>query len=437
MDENFANDDMFSRRNSQEMQHDQNFQIGNAPENQFTEQNHENNTNNPGSGDNSVPNNVPETPQNNNSNNGDQRPRGPKLTKGQMKRYKVLLATGMPEEEARLAAKVVPMEQQQPMGQQTRFQPPKRLQPQNNRGIGPRPGPMNRNQYDHSTYKQRREMTSIRSLMDINAPPHNFTPNARIIYGQQNSNRMVFERNFVEIADGRNPKQIRVGVLPLNYPVDLLTNEKMKEIEEQILKKVVLQKHSIVKPGFLTCIHKIGYMMFICRDRQTVNWLGNLYNWKSENLQVVDMSTVALTNVMEVTFPLSSELSTGTVLDMIESQNYEIFTGNWKVISEVVPGTALHLIIAMDNASLDVLEREKFKLFYRFTVVKFDHCLGLEKDIIASHKRFAATNNLATNPTLLMGGREAYGAVTQADTDIVQNTPYNSEMCFNNQRYYN
>lgn len=415
-EDNFAEDLMFSRRGNDDLQ--SNFHIGNVQTNQFQDCGESNSGifTDEASNDVSVISDGPPTQANN---NGD-RPK--RLSKGAMKRYKVFLAQGMSEEEARKKCLIIPPARVS----QTNFGPveaPKRL---NNPRMDRRPSD---GRYSHNSYNQS-FVRAIPSLMNSSTAPipsllNNYPPvsSSRITYGEQ---PMVFRRRFSEMPTKMDPKQIKVCILPVNYPIELLTNDRMKLIEEQILKKIVLQKDSVIKPAFVQSSHRIGYMHLLCKDRGTVHWLKNLYNWSVENLRVVDSTETPTTNVVEGTFPFSAEMSTRAVFDMIEGQNAGVFTNKWKVISEVVSGSALHLIIAMDNMSLATLEREKFKLNYRFTVVKFDLCMGTEHDMIMSHKRFVQPN--AINTTQFQG-RESYGSSSVVDNG--QESVYSSDILYN------
>lgn len=407
MQENFAEDQMFTRRDKSEQK--ASFQIGDTEMNQLNE-NMAETLGNVVNGS-SIP--TPDTNVPTHAKNNEEKRK--RLSKGAMKRFKVFLANGLSEEDARKQALIIPPPPE-PKKKLPVVVPPKRLDM--------RPRMDNRRRPDGRVAGHNRNvqwpLKSLMSSTPIYQPPSNYT-GPRTFYGDQ---PIVFRRHFNETSIKQDAKQIRVGILPINYPVDLLSTEKMKMIEEQILKKILQQKHSLVKPSFMSTIHKIGYIILICKDNMTVQWLMNLFNWNIENLQVVDSTSTALTNVLEALFPFSAEMSTATIFDMVAAQNNGVYPDKWKVISEIVAGSALQLIIAMDNASLNTLEREKFKLYYRFNVIKFDHCLGSVQDMIISHKKMAQTNDGLTE----FQGRGSYNAVGM---DHNRDNVYSSDILYN------
>lgn len=419
MEENFADDQMFSRRPVAGGEAEQlSFQIGETQMEQF------NGDNGHGMLETSGTAVVDSTNQNTNTsdptpaNPNEERP--PRMSKGAQKRFKALLAKGIPEDEARKQALIIPPPQV--AKKKLPVVPPKRLDTNSRGDFHRRTDGMPRNNVNFVRPTGVRSSNSAPVFQSDLRTTNYQNPRQRPVYG---NHPIVFRRHFHETATKQDPKQIRVGILPINYPIDLLTNEKMKLIEDQILKKIIEQKHSPMKPGFVNCVHKIGYILIICRDQMTVQWLMNIYNWSIENLQVVDSSNTPMTNVFEASFPLSAEMSTAAVFDLIEGQNHGVFTSKWKVISEVVAASALHLLIAMDHDSINTLEREKFKLYYRFTIVKLDHCFGSERDLILSQKKFSQPNNGVAQHQ----GRESYGSSMPVDNS--RESVYSSDIYYN------
>lgn len=417
--QNFSDDQMFSRRG--DIEEKESFHIENAQMDQM-------NDNGESKLDMSAndANEIALAPANNEgptqATSSAEKPK--RLSKGAMKRYRALLAKGVSEEEAKIQSLIIPP--QQVAKAKSKLVPsgaPKRL---DNSRMDNRKRPLDAR---FSSYNQRQSFVRpLKSLMDSTPPfqsPARYPiPGPRVSYGRMSDQSIVFRRQFNEAPIKGDPKQIRVGLLPINFPIELLTNDRMKVIEDQILQKIVLQKNSVIKPGFLQSAHRIGYLYFVCKDRATVHWLKNLYNWSVENLQVVDTTACPTTNCMEATFPNSAEMSTSAVFDMIEGQNHGLYPQRWQVMSEVVSGSALHLIIAMDNMSLETLEKEKFKLFYRFSSVRLEHCMGSERDLMQSHKRFAQTNGGLTQ----FQGRESYNS---GANDNGRDNVYSSDFLYN------
>lgn len=321
------------------------------------------------------------------------KPKEKRMSRGAMKRFKALLEKGIPEEEARKQALIIPPPQVKKKKPVPPPMPPKRLG--TNSRVDERRG---RDSFAMSRYQP----SSGRIFYDSHTKQQNYPRNGP----------MVFRYQFQEFAQKLDPKQIRLEVLPINYPIDLLSPERIKFVEEQIVKKLAEQRNSVIKPGFLSIVHRIGYIYLIAKDRATAYWLKSLFNWTSEGLRVTDVFDHQYTNCIEATFPMSADMSTAAVFNLLQGQNPGIYTENWKIISEIATGTTLNLIIAMDSMSLATLEREKFKLYYKFHHIKFEHCMGLEGDLVMAYKKFNTLNGPMSKIVGQFQGRGTYAGYT-------------------------
>ncbi|XP_044251475.1 uncharacterized protein [Drosophila takahashii] len=166
-------------------------------------------------------------------------------------------------------------------------------------------------------------------------------------------------------------KCVKVGLSPA-IPGNPLTTEQMSRIKEAIIDVTVEQSGS-QKPQFEGCFCRRGWLLIICSDINTSEWLNrNLCHIQSKvdvKLKLLKESELPRKNVVRGYFPDSLTTSNKKVLDIIEAQN-SVSTAEWRVMNRLTQGDLLHLVMAVDNESHRKLVKIGGNISYRFGHVK-------------------------------------------------------------------
>uniref|UniRef100_A0A8D9A7T3 DUF4780 domain-containing protein n=1 Tax=Cacopsylla melanoneura TaxID=428564 RepID=A0A8D9A7T3_9HEMI len=164
-------------------------------------------------------------------------------------------------------------------------------------------------------------------------------------------------------------KSTKVGVLLQNYPEDNLTNDQMANIQSQILDKIA-EKEGAPYPQFSGTAYRPGWLSITCDNSATVDWLksiiGGIQPSTGANLKVVDEGDLPKSKILSGYFPSSSEEATEKILRLVKAQNQSLTSNEWKVLRRNNEGTAAHLIMSVDLASVELLKKENYKISYKF-----------------------------------------------------------------------
>ncbi|KAL1447930.1 hypothetical protein WDU94_000622 [Cyamophila willieti] len=164
-------------------------------------------------------------------------------------------------------------------------------------------------------------------------------------------------------------RSIKVGVLLENYPEENLSNDQMATIQKEILEKIA-EKEGAPYPQFSGTAYRPGWLSITCDNSATSDWLksiiGGLKPWEGANLKVVDEGDLPKSKILSGYFPNSDEEPTEKILRMIKAQNQSLTSSEWKVLRRNNEGTAAHLIMSVDLASVELLKKESYKVSYKF-----------------------------------------------------------------------
>lgn len=166
---------------------------------------------------------------------------------------------------------------------------------------------------------------------------------------------------------------IRMAVLMRTFPNDLMNTEQLDMAGQAILDKIEEQREDIVKPKFLNSTYKAGYLMLLCKDNSTVDWLKKyaieLKPWEGAELWATLESNIPQAKTLIGYFPNSANLSHERVLHRIQGQNAGLKIDRWRVLRKEDRGTTSLMVLSIDQTSADNITAQDLKLSYGFREV--------------------------------------------------------------------
>lgn len=251
--------------------------------------------------------------------------RPPRLGGAARKRFKYLVAHGIPPSEARVQA-LKPLEKVSTSGKGS-----KRVRSEGNTPEG------------HKEKKQKRLKEGRKTVPT--KPPR---------------------PTFSQMAGG-----IRIGILPTNFPEELLTTAQTTDVQEAILDKVVeTGKKATTKPKFLSSHNRPGWLAVVCADNATLQWLKDTINsikpWESASLRIAEEADIPHSEIFTTYVPGSLGYSTERILSLIEAQNESLNATNWRVLRRSDQGPMVELTLSVDCQSAERLNRIGYAVCYRF-----------------------------------------------------------------------
>ena len=168
--------------------------------------------------------------------------------------------------------------------------------------------------------------------------------------------------------------QVRIGIVPKEYPSVEMSPTQLEEVQEAILSKVVLQRDEEFKPKFLNCLYRPGYIVLVCENQQTATWLKtitpSIEPWEGAKIEALDEEKIPRPEVLLAFFPRSADYSDERIIELIESQN-NLKASSWRILNRTIKnGLHVEWVITVDHASMVELERTEFSINYRFTKTK-------------------------------------------------------------------
>lgn len=162
---------------------------------------------------------------------------------------------------------------------------------------------------------------------------------------------------------------VKVGVMLENYPEENLTKDQMDSIQKQILVKIS-EKEDAPYPQFSGISYRPGWLSITCDDIATAGWLkstaGTLKPWDGAKLKAVDEADLPKSRILSVYLPNSKEDTSETILKLMKAQNPGLICKEWKILQRSNEGTAAHLILSVDLASVELLKKCSYKISYKF-----------------------------------------------------------------------
>lgn len=186
------------------------------------------------------------------------------------------------------------------------------------------------------------------------------------VSGQQNPPM----RKTAGISYSDMAKSVKVGIIPKDFPTVQLTTAQLDLLQEALLLRVVQQRNEPIKPKFNNLIYKSGYMVLICKDQETAEWLKrispSMKPWEGAELMAMDEVAIPRPEMIRAFFPQSSSYDDDRIKALIESQN-DITTTNWRIVKRsILKDIHVEWIFTVEGASMEKLKKSKYTLNYRF-----------------------------------------------------------------------
>ncbi|XP_062708137.1 uncharacterized protein LOC134288180 [Aedes albopictus] len=163
---------------------------------------------------------------------------------------------------------------------------------------------------------------------------------------------------------------VKLGVLPKGYPDIELSTEQLTAIQKDILKKVAGQRKELLKPKFGNCVLKSGYLIIVCKNQETADWLKSIIPsvnpWAGAQLLAVEEKDIPRPEILIGFFPLSAEDSNEEILALLESQNDGLAVDTWRVLQRNVKNQHVELVFTVDGGSLNSIKKSDFSLDFKF-----------------------------------------------------------------------
>lgn len=168
-----------------------------------------------------------------------------------------------------------------------------------------------------------------------------------------------------------------MAVAFMDYPNSSFSKTQANEFKSAILKEVIAQKDSELKPHFQSCNYVKGYLRVHCSDEDTRRWLQRVVAKLAVPEGMANLKIIAERNLLKGDiyigfFPDSRKDNNEAIMEFVESQNESIDTSKWKILSrkEVQNKQTVELTFTMDQASAKSLQALGYELNYKFNKIK-------------------------------------------------------------------
>ncbi|XP_039969673.1 uncharacterized protein LOC120781517 [Bactrocera tryoni] len=166
-------------------------------------------------------------------------------------------------------------------------------------------------------------------------------------------------------------KGIRMAVLPLNYPAEILKAAELTALQNLLMEEVY---RGCKDPVRFHGVHfKGGFMQLDCRNEDSVNWLREiapkLTGWKGPTLCVRRGEDIPIMHSMTVLLPRCEGKHFEFALGLLRNQNRGINTSAWRVVDSKMEGAGWRLNLCVNDESYKVIRKEGFRLSYRYSEV--------------------------------------------------------------------
>lgn len=164
---------------------------------------------------------------------------------------------------------------------------------------------------------------------------------------------------------------VKVGILPKNYPHTELSMQQLIATQKAVLAKVVQQRKEKVKPKFGNCLFRPGYLILICKNRETSDWIKtiipSIVPWVGAELVAVDENKIPQPVTLIGFFPMSADDSNEEILALLEAQNEGLVVDSWKIFQrKEINKRHIELTFSVDGTTLRTLDKCEFVLDYKF-----------------------------------------------------------------------
>ncbi|XP_055615155.1 uncharacterized protein LOC129761458 [Toxorhynchites rutilus septentrionalis] len=180
-------------------------------------------------------------------------------------------------------------------------------------------------------------------------------------------------------------EQIKVGILPKDYPNTDPTTAQLDSIRNSLL--TAIERNEPVKPKFFNCSYKSGYLILSCKDHQTSEWLKKVVPGiiLDDNIKLValDAKNIPRPEILHAFFPQSATFSDERLKSLIESQNENLSTDKWRILKRSNPNE-IHAdwTLTVDEASMRKLISTNFNKNFQFGGTKLRKTNPKQRQVI-------------------------------------------------------
>lgn len=171
--------------------------------------------------------------------------------------------------------------------------------------------------------------------------------------------------SYKEVAEA-----IHVAVIPLGYPAKTLTTEELKAIRTQLLDLIIKLETPVVRPKYRNCTFKYGYLILACADEATAGWTKEVVNklqpWEGAELVAVNLADLPKQVLFLGYFQDSLQYTSEDIIRLVQNQNDDFRTEQWKVARRTEHSKTIELLIEMDEKSAEQVAAQHFQLNYTF-----------------------------------------------------------------------
>ncbi|XP_049797135.1 uncharacterized protein LOC126213438 [Schistocerca nitens] len=170
-------------------------------------------------------------------------------------------------------------------------------------------------------------------------------------------------------------RSMRLAVVLQGFPDNKMT-EKQAEVVEAALVESINPSDQEEPIQFSATQYENGGLVFTCVNKETKSWLQKKVNklvpWPGARLAVGQAETT-LTGTKYVLWVMKEmKKSSQQILDLLQKQNKDISTTEWKVLRRVPESDRkARLAVWVDDKSSDHLKKHNYKLFLGFGRTKF------------------------------------------------------------------
>ena len=209
--------------------------------------------------------------------------------------------------------------------------------------------------------------------------------------------------------------QIKIGVMTEDFPNTEMTTNQLDALQEALLVQIEEQYNDSVKPKFSSCLYKLGYMVLVCKDQATADWVKRITPtikpWENAKLVALDEHKIPRRERLHAFFPQSASFSDDRLKRIIQSQNEELSVENWRILQRSNTNTHAEWTLIVDEVSLRKLKERDFILNFRFGETR----LRLVKSTPQKKPEVKQNAIAKTDPT-------SKGSSTATEKDNVQTT---------------
>lgn len=164
---------------------------------------------------------------------------------------------------------------------------------------------------------------------------------------------------------------VKVGIVPANYPRDVLTTAQQTDLEDRLARLVLLCKEN--GPRFRGVTFRPGHVVVNCENQISADWVksqeGEL-QLPEISIKVLDEKEIPSPHIITGFFPNSLHYNLDEVKSFIRIQN-GLPVDQWKCLKTAETGrNCVEVVFSIDHASYEMLKAVDFVISYRLGTVK-------------------------------------------------------------------